>query len=270
IPGGAVTGDVTIIIEPTEDYTAPALGLGVVGNQAFDFSATVDSAEVETFEEDVTLTFEYTDEQIKGLRESTLKVYYWSETLSDWILAGGLVNPFTNSISVDIDHFTLFMIVGEKEFGSGDLVKLVCDGTNASTCTAVYYLGEDGKRYVFPNSKIYYTWYDDFSSVKIIDADDLASYTIGGNVTYKPGVRMVKITSDPKVYAVGKDGLLRWVQSESVASALHGSTWNQFIDDLPDAFFFSYTIGDDVTVAADFDKTVIIAASPNINTDKGL
>lgn len=270
IPGSAVAGDVEVVIEPTESYTAPETGKGIVGGQAFNFSASVGGASIETFEKNVTLSFNYTDSQIKGIKESTLKVYYWNETLSKWVLAGGVVNSLTNTISVDIDHFTLFAIMGEKEFGSGDLVKLECDGTNESICTAVYYLGNDGKRYVFPNSKIFFTWYDDFSSVKIIGADDLASYLIGGNVTYRPGVRMVKITSDPKVYAVGKNGVLRWVQSESVASALYGSTWNQSIDDLVDSFFFSYVIGDDVTMAADFDKDAVKAASPDINTDKEL
>lgn len=270
IPGGAASGNLSVSIEPTETYTAPATGLGVLGGQAFDFTATVDGAALTSFSKDVTLTFKYTDTQVKGLKESTLKVYYWSNTTSEWVLAGGVVNPFTNTVTVGVDHFTLFVVVGDKEFGSGDLVKLACDGTNTSVCSAVYYLGADGKRYVFPHEKIFLTWYDDFSTVKTISATDLASYTIGGNVTYKPGVRMIKIQSDPKVYAVGKNGVLHWVQSESVASALYGSTWNQYIDDLSDAFFFSYMIGSDVTVAADFDKSAVTAASPNVNTDKGL
>lgn len=270
IPGGAFSQDAEVTIGPTENYVSPNVGEAVVGSQAFDFVAKVDGVNLSTFNSDVTLTFQYTDEQIKGLKEDTLKVYYWSDTLNDWVLAGGVINLSENKISVDIDHFTLFVIIGDKEFGTGELVKLACDGSNSAVCSAVYYLGNDGKRYVFPNEKIYFSWYDDFSNIKEISADDLASYAIGGNVTYRPGIRMVKITSDPKVYVVGKNGMLRWIQSESVASALYGSTWNQYIDDLVDSFFFSYIVGTDVAVAADFDKDAIKAGSTDINMDKGL
>ena len=62
--------------------------------------------------------------------------------------------------------------------------------------SAVYWYGADGKRYVFPNEKTYLSWYADFSGVQTVSDADLASIMIGGNVTYKPGVRMLKITTD--------------------------------------------------------------------------
>ena len=86
---------------------------------------------------------------------------------------------------------------------SGDLIKLQCatgSGVN-DPCRAVYYLGADGKRYVFPNQPTYNTWYPDFSGVQIVSSTEMSSYPIGGNVTYRPGVKLVKINTDPKVYA---------------------------------------------------------------------
>lgn len=112
---------------------------------------------------------------------------------------------------------------------------------------AVYYCGQDGKRYVFPNEKTYFTWYADFSTVTTISDAALASVMIGGNVTYRPGVRMIKINTDPKVYAVAKGGTLRWVSSEAIAASLYGSNWNAKIDDLSDAFFVNYTTGAPIT-----------------------
>src|SRR3989338_1021732 len=123
----------------------------------------------------------------------------------------------------------------------GDLIK--------ASFPAVYYYGGDGKRYVFPNEKTYNTWYSDFSSVKKITDAELAAVAIGGNVTYRPGVRMIKITSDPRVYAVAKGGVLRWVTSEAIAVATYGSNWNQMIDDVSDAFFTNYTVGSDIALA---------------------
>jgi len=106
----------------------------------------------------------------------------------------------------------------------GDLIK--------ASASSVYYLGADAKRYVFPNEKIYFSWYNDFSGVKTITDQELAAYTIGGNVTYKPGVRLVKIQSDPKVYAVASGGTLRWVPDETTATAIYGANWSKMVDDL--------------------------------------
>ncbi|MFA5853770.1 MAG: G8 domain-containing protein [Patescibacteria group bacterium] len=118
---------------------------------------------------------------------------------------------------------------------------------------AVYYVDE-GKRYVFPNEKIYFSWYSGFSDVRQVSDEELASYLIGGNVTYKPASRLVKLQSDPRVFAIGAGGRLRWLSSESAARGLYGDDWNKKVDDLSDAFFFAYKEGEPVASAADFDK----------------
>src|SRR3989344_1919355 len=155
---------------------------------------------------------------------------------------------------------------------SGDLIKLQCAagaGVNDS-CRAVYYLGGDGKRYVFPNEKTYMTWYSNFSGVMIVSSTEMRSYAIGGNVTYRPGTKMVKITTDPKVYAVAGNGTLRWVMTAAVAEALYGSGWASMVEAVSDAFFVNYTVGSDVTAAGDFDKAAEMADSTTINEDKNL
>ena len=50
---------------------------------------------------------------------------------------------------------------------SGDLLK-------NSTSTTVYIVGNDGKRHVFPNEPTYFTWYPDFSTVKVV-SDEILS-----------------------------------------------------------------------------------------------
>jgi hypothetical protein len=145
---------------------------------------------------------------------------------------------------------------------AGSLVK--------GSMSAVYYIGSDNKRYVFTNDKAYKTWYADFSTVQVISDTDLAAITIGGNVTYKPGVKMIKIQSDPKVYAVAHGGVLRWVSTEAAAVALYGSNWNTKIDDISDAFFTNYTVGMPIVSASDFTIANEQNVSPTINADKGL
>ena len=119
---------------------------------------------------------------------------------------------------------------------AGDLIKM--DGLSS-----VYYLGADGKRYVFPTSSTYFSWYKDFSGVITVSASELQSYPLGSNVTMRPGTKLVKITTDPSVYAVTPNSVLRKVASEADAIKLYGTSWAKRVVDVPDAFFTNYTIG---------------------------
>ncbi len=150
-----------------------------------------------------------------------------------------------------------------SDIESGDLIR-------GESFSAVYYYGADGFRYVFPNSKTYDTWYDDFDDVKWISDADMGTVQIGGNVTYKPGVKMIKINSDPKTYAVAEGGVLRHVGSEDLAIDLYGAAWNTMIDDVADGFFTNYTIGDAIDSSSDYDAADAEAGADDINDDKGL
>jgi Peptidase family M23 len=119
----------------------------------------------------------------------------------------------------------------------------------SSASKAVYYCGGDGKRYVFPNDKTYYTWFANFSGVTTLTDAQLAALPLGGNVTYRPGVKMVKIQSDPKVYAVDRGGTLRWVQTPEIAAAMYGADWAKKVEDVSDAFFINYKVGEPITRA---------------------
>jgi len=148
------------------------------------------------------------------------------------------------------------------------LVKLPDDGNGVTQeDSAVYYIGSDGKRHAFPNSKIYFTWYSSFDNVKIITLSQLASIPLGSNVRYKPGSRMIKFTTDLKVYAIDAKGTLRWVKTEDLAKALYGNDWNTKIDDLSDAFFGNYSFGTDVNSGADFDVNKITASVQSISDE---
>jgi len=113
--------------------------------------------------------------------------------------------------------------------------------------SSVYYCGADGKRYVFPNAKTYATWYKDFSLVKVISLEDMSKIILGGNVTYRPGVKLVKIQTDSRVYAVDLNGTLRLMVTPPIAAKYYGATWNKNVEDIPDSFFTNYKVGKSIT-----------------------
>ncbi|MBI2099524.1 Ig-like domain-containing protein [Candidatus Uhrbacteria bacterium] len=169
----------------------------------------------------------------------------------------------TSVITVDAENVRLnemavitFSPAGR--YGAGDLLK---SADNA----AVYYYGADEKRHAFPNERVYKSWYADFSSVKTISAEDLASIALGKNVTYRPGVKMIKLQTVPKVYAVAKGAKLRWVQTEEVARALYGADWNKKIDDVSDALFTDYMEETTITSSADYGPATETTNAPTID-----
>ncbi|MDD2785561.1 MAG: hypothetical protein PHS79_01555 [Patescibacteria group bacterium] len=153
---------------------------------------------------------------------------------------------------------------------TNSLVKLPDDGNlDTQEDSAVYFIGKDGKRHAFPNSRVYSTWYNDFDGVIVISSDKLASVPLGSNVRYRPGSKMLKFTTDPKVYAVDAHGVLDWVKTEDVAKSLYGDTWNTKIDDMSDAFFGNYNFGTEISSASDFSPAAVMSSILTVSDDYG-
>ncbi|MBP9748740.1 Ig-like domain-containing protein, partial [Patescibacteria group bacterium] len=157
-------------------------------------------------------------------------------------------------------------VLCQQSITSGALLKLPDDADpNTQTDTAVYYIGTDCKRHAFPNSKVYFSWYADFSGVTTVPGTTMSAFSLGKNVTYRPGSKMVKFQSLNSVYVVAKGSVLRWVKTEAAASGLYGADWNKKVDDISDAFFTNYAFGTDVNAAADFVPATEQAMTPSIS-----
>lgn len=152
----------------------------------------------------------------------------------------------------------------------GSLIKIPCPNTaNADhPCKAVYFYGHDNRRHAFPNEKVFFTWYANFTGVQTVSGSFLASIPLGSNVTYRPGVKMVKFQTLDRVYAVALGGILRWVKTEAIATSLYGADWNRKIDDIPDTFFSDYRFGSDIESSGAYDKAAELEAAATI--DKNL
>jgi len=146
---------------------------------------------------------------------------------------------------------------------NGKLVKM--EGMDA-----VYYVASDGGRYVFPNSNTFKTWFSNFNGVVTLSPSEIQTIPLKGNVVYRPGVALIKITTDPKIYAVGKDGTLRWIATESIARALYGEGWSKLVDDVPDSFFVNYQIGNPINDVSDFNPDQELSNVDSIESNKNL
>ena len=122
---------------------------------------------------------------------------------------------------------------------AGDLVTVTGEKT-------VYSIGWDGKRYPFPNEKVYRTWFRDFSRIKEVSVGVIGGYALGKPVLYRPGTRLIKIQSDPKVYAVSPFGMLHPIKTEELAIQLYGNNWAKRVDDVDVVWFDQYRIGDEI------------------------
>lgn len=197
-----------------------------------------------------------------------------SSFLSDTTGRYGYDQALAASPTINVDKGLVTRVGGiSRPCESGTLIKLADDGSPSTQGeTAVYYCGEDGKRYVFPDEGTYYSWYRDFSGVVEIEAARMGAIPIGGNVTYRPGAFLVKVPSDLKVYAVGRGGVLRWVASELAARTLYGEHWSTFVRDLDESFFANYIVGPAITLAdavpgAPIAPIAVVSPAPTTTSD---
>ena len=114
LPANAVTANTTVKITsvPTGNvviaYPTPT-GISIVSS--FNLTATAAGAAVTSFAQPVTLTFTYTDAQVAGLNETSLKIYRWDGT--QWVALPSTVNIATNTITATTTAFSYFAIMGQ-------------------------------------------------------------------------------------------------------------------------------------------------------------
>jgi len=156
-----------------------------------------------------------------------------------WTIESGVDATFT--FAVEVDGKTLPQ-KPQITFVTPDLGGQLMKVKNSSAV----YLVKQGKRFVFPNSSIYKSYYKDYSEVATVSAEELQSYQIGTNVTYRPG-SLIKLPSLAKVYRVNKNGELNWIPTEVVAKKMYGPAWASLVHDVQDSYFGDYTIGEPIT-----------------------
>jgi len=173
--------------------------------------------------------------------------------------------PATLISTADQERVNVLLTLGIPVHG---LFKLPNDGhLDTHEDEAVYYMGTDGKRHAFPNPKVYFSWYRDFDSVRVAELKLLSQIPLGSNVVYRAGSRLVKFETNPKVFAVEQEGVLRWVPTEAMAHTLYGPLWSRLVDDVSDAFIMDYRFGADLQEVSDFPVDLLLEMSADTDQD---
>ncbi len=148
---------------------------------------------------------------------------------------------------------TITVSSGLSSVKAGDLIKMGCPAVVYPNhpCTAVYYYGVDGKRHAFTNEPVYKSWFDDFDDLIILSAKVMSDIPLGKNVTYRPGKRLLKFTTNT-VYAVSFAGFLRPIANAEIAESIYGKEWVSLIEGVDDVFFNNYRMGITIESTNDF------------------
>lgn len=116
--------------------------------------------------------------------------------------------------------------------------------------SAVYIINNDSRRLYFPNSEVYHTWYQTFSTVQTILNVCVDDYPAPGKppygVNFRSGSRLVKREISPYVYAVLPNNQLSKIGSPEVAKELYGANWTKLVRDISDVFWINYNISNSI------------------------
>lgn len=115
----------------------------------------------------------------------------------------------------------------------------------------VYFVGSDGKRHPLWDRQTFFTWNDSWDDVTWVTDATLPTLPLGEALPPKPGVVLVKVQSDPRVYAAESGGdpwraTLREIAAEEVAAATYGALWQAYVIDVEPTLFSHYERGETI------------------------
>jgi hypothetical protein len=166
------------------------------------------------------------------------------------------------SITTDLKEIEQVSNYESYNFGSGQFNYL-----KRSEKNDIYYYAADGKRYIFPTIEVYKSWFQNIQpeDIMVYDLNKLYETPLGGNVTFRPGTLM-QTPTDPHIYIVIKNGLIKPFDNENLLTLIYGENWKSLVNQIPNYFFTQYKVGTVIKSLADFPN---IPKEININQDKG-
>jgi hypothetical protein len=138
----------------------------------------------------------------------------------------------------------------------GDIIKI-------ATNPAVYYIGADKKRHLYPNEVTFWTWHTGTWSniksgtttkvVKVVSQSDFDLIEAGVNSTARPGSKLVKFDNSEHIYMVTDPATLARVNTAE-ATQLFGADWQKQVIVIQSGFEVNYSKNGQLII--DVDETV--------------
>ena len=127
----------------------------------------------------------------------------------------------------------------------------------SSSFNSIYFVDEDGKRRPFWDTNAFFSYADSFDEVSWVTDATLSTLEMGDPMLPQPGSVLVKIQSDPKVYAIDEGNVLRWVPDEDTANNVYGLSWADYVIDLDASTFARFSIGNNMATSDFVDKAMM-------------
>jgi hypothetical protein len=113
-PPGAVASTVTITEGLTNTFPLPA-GKGAVGPDFYLEAHDSGGAAVTQFSLPYTVTIHYSDADMFGVSETTLKLYYWDTQAQVWQVTPTVLDTAANTLTAVLNHLNTFALIGDLQ-----------------------------------------------------------------------------------------------------------------------------------------------------------
>ncbi len=144
------------------------------------------------------------------------------------------------------------------ESNASSPVKWAVEGSQklvrSASSRTIYLIDSSNRRRPIPDEQTFFTWAKSYKEVELIDDEALVAIPLGPTLLPKAGTVLVKIQSVPDVFAI--DGtpeapIFRWITSESLAKSLYGTSWSDYVIDLPPTTWSRLSFGTALKNASD-------------------
>ena len=235
LPADALIANAVITINPiVKAEVVASMPLpnekNIIGDYAYNFTAinALNNA-VNNFEKALALTFTYTDEQAEGMNEGALKVYYWDDVSSKWvILVDSEVDTANNVVTATTTHFTYFAvfegeggIVSPSEIIDGDIIQ--CQSSDNPFAVYIVKIVGDTKYIRHIVSLEIFDHYTHLKWENLKQVDSLDVYSLSGWARVNTGENGTAGPND-KVYEINGDQSKHWINMTAEDFLSHGGS----------------------------------------------
>lgn len=127
----------------------------------------------------------------------------------------------------------------------------------SSSYTTVYLVEPGLTRRPFANPQIFHTYQSTFDNVRVVTDATLSFLALGSPMPPKPGVVLVKVQTSPKVSSVADEGVIHHIPNEDMAASLFGSSWADYVIDIPSTLMNELNEGTPMTGDEVIDRSIL-------------